>query len=953
MMRFGGLVCLLISCVVTTAPAVAQIATGGSIRGHVKDEQDAVLPDTHISASSSDAPGTYTATSDEQGYYRLLDLPPGEYTITAEHDGFAKWTRTGVQVRTSVNLDIPVVMKIGSIDETVQVTVDTPMLESRTATNALNVTGNFQRALPLSAKRLWTDYLLLTPGVASLESSGVQIFYVNGTTANSHVFQVDGMDVMSTRQSSNIYLGLSADAIKDVQIKTSAIDASAPMGLGAIVDLVSPSGQDSLRGAAAFLYQPRRWNDNNTPGGGATQTLLVRQADVSLGGPIRRQRAWFFAAYTRLDNALSVARTPQQVATLSALVSGFRPFEAAEKGNYGFVKGVAQLMGGQQLTLSYGRDYRTNHSAGAIDAASFARTTFGGPMAGARLASVWRSALTTRVLISHNRKGFDVEPERADIPARLVHAGAVPSGGRLVGTGSLALLDNTTLPRTELPDSKWTISAEATYYLQRGLGSHELQFGVYAQPRNHDESINSYSADGFQLEEVVLRDPSNPALGFQPFRRQIFDTDRITTVRVDSSDMALYLQDAWRPTDRLTVNAGVRLDFVKRRDRLFNEILQDSTEVGPRFGANYRLSARSVVRGSWGRVHENLSVNQTTGGTTVAGFRDLYDVNLDGVFETTLITPARTALATDRVIDLENYHQAHADEWGVGYRLQLPGEVSADAGFTRRAYKDRPALVETNAIYDGSVFRGYRNEAFNQINRLTKNVWNWPVYTGFELRITKQTDRTQFLAGYTRKWHHFAGEWQPNDPASFIQPEAFPNNRGIGDASGFDPDSLNVFSMGFNVPWRDHTIVAAGTYMAPWNLTASARYAYQSGVWSGPVFTRVSAPDPRFGPATVQLSNGRVVSNPLATTVRFAFPTRGEGQFRLDDIHDLNLRLARDFAFGARRLHMAIDVFNVPNKAGNQSGVFGATNVMFSPLFRTGTRRQAPRSGQITVRVTF
>ncbi len=90
-----------------------------------------------------------------------------------------------------------------------------------------------------------------------------------------------------------------------------------------------------------------------------------------------------------------------------------------------------------------------------------------------------------------------------------------------------------------------------------------------------------------------------------------------------------------------------------------------------------------------------------------------------------------------------------------------------------RAYRDRTALVEQNAIYDGSVFRGYRNEALNDIFLLTTNEWNWPVYQALELIVTKRTSRFQILGSYTRAFSHMAGTWQPNDPASFIQPDAF------------------------------------------------------------------------------------------------------------------------------------------------------------------------------------
>jgi hypothetical protein len=950
-MRGRTWVVLLLSILVS-GPAFAQSAGNGSVRGHVRDEQGAVLPGATVTAVSPDAPGTYTAVSDNEGFYRLLDLPPGTYTITTELTNFAKSIRSDVVVRAGLNLGLDIALKIGGVTDSVTVRAESPMLESKTAVNAVNVSGDFQRALPLSPRRLWTDYLAVTPGVVSLDVGSAKNFYVNGTTQGSHVFQVDGLDMMSARQNSSLSVDMSTSVISDVQIKTSAIDASAPLGLGAIVDVVSASGGDRFSGAATFLYQPRQWNDNNVPNG-FPQITALRQADLSLGGPILQRRAWLFVAYRRADNSIAVARTAQQTGNLRLVVPGFDPFDVDETGNFAFVKGVTQLRPGQQLTLTYNRDYRRNERATPLEAASFGESVTGGPVLGARLSSVWGSTLTTRLLVSYNRKGNDTVPYRTDVPARNVHLGTILSGGRLLGTGVIATLDNSLGGAFATPDSKSTVAADATLFRQTGLGSHELQFGLWAQPRLRDEQVIEYAAGGYQLEEVILRDRSNPALGFVPFHRQVFDSPAVTLSKVDSRDIAIYVQDAWRPTGRLTVTAGVRIDAIKRRDGLFNEVLQDSTEIGPRFGAILRLSESSILRGNWGRVHENLSVNQLTAGSVISGFRDLYDLDFDGAFETTFSNPSRTQGRPDRVIDLENYHQEHADEWGLGYRMQLPGEISADAGFLQRAYKDRPALVETNAIYEGSVFRGLRNNNFGQTTLLTKNIWNWVVYKAVDVRVTKQTDRIRFLAGYTRRWRHVEGTWSPNDPASVIQPSAFPNDRGLGNISGVDPaNSLTASNGGFNLPWRDHTVTAGGTYIAPGGVMLSVGYNFQSGIWSGPIITSV-APDSRFGPASVPLVTGGSFSNPLATTLRFAFPTRGEGQFTLDGVHELNLRIGRDFRIGKSKIDVAVDGFNVTNEGANTLPILGATNVSFSPLYRQGAMPQPPRSAQLSVGVAF
>jgi hypothetical protein len=589
-------------------------------------------------------------------------------------------------------------------------------------------------------------------------------------------------------------------------------------------------------------------------------------------------------------------------------------------------------------------------------AGKFLRRDFGGIGTGVRWSSLWRNSLTTRVNVSFNNKGIRAELPRDDLPSRNVHQSVFSSGGRLFGTGTLVVLDN--LPSApDQPADKLTVAADATWYRNSAIGSHELQTGIYFQPRLHERSTQHYANGGFALEEVVLRDPSNPALGFIPFHRLIYDQVDVPLRWADSHNYAVYIQDAWRPLARLTVSAGVRADVIGRKDSAFNVETENSTEIGPRFGVNYLLTGdgRHAVRASWTRVADVLAQTTQSAGTNVSGFRDLYDTNLDGTFETTFITPGVSAQSTDRVLD-DARHQPHTNEWIVGYRQQLPGQVSLDASVVRREFRERTAIVEINGIYEGNVFKGYRNEAFNDIFKITNNVWNWPVYTFLELLVTKQTARFQGIASYTHQWRHVAGTWQPNDPASFIQPDAFRNSKGIGSTTSTFESQNSLSSSpvvsGQQAQAVDDVVRLGATYRAPWDIVLAANYTFQSGLWSGPIFTRLSSPDPRFGPATVTLSNGRTVSNPLATTIRFAYPTRDEGQFTLQPLHIVNIRFGRNFQFGRYRLEPALDIFNVTNHDAFYLIEQGGAQT-FSPLFGQGRQRQAPRAAQISARFVF
>ncbi|HET9834261.1 MAG TPA: hypothetical protein VFP91_21205, partial [Vicinamibacterales bacterium] len=299
-------------------------------------------------------------------------------------------------------------------------------------------------------------------------------------------------------------------------------------------------------------------------------------------------------------------------------------------------------------------------------------------------------------------------------------------------------------------------------------------------------------------------------------------------------------------------------------------------------------------------------------------------------------------------------------DWGAGYTQQFRGRMTAGIDFVRRDYRDRPTLVETNGRYSGNVFTGFKDEAFNQIYLLTNNRWNTPVYTSVELSVTKRTDRIQAIGSYVRQWRHLDGTWQPNDPASFIQPAAFANDRGIGSPSGstVSPDDANSLS-GTNMAqaatasaqWQDHAARVGLTYNAPWNLLLASSYQLESGAWSGPIVSQVPA-DPAFGPPTVTLSNGRVVSNALATTVRFAFPTRADGQLRTGMLHVWNARVGRQFVINHLKLDAVLDLFNITNNGADQSFMQNA-NQTYNPLYGLTNNRQLPRSAQVLLRVAF
>jgi hypothetical protein len=967
-MKSVRLACIIASLTCSTAStAIAQIAAEGSIRGFIKDEQGAALPGVSLTARTPQSSRLFTAVSDSQGFYRLVNLPPGNFEMIAVLTGFAKFERTGLEVRSEVNIQVDIVMKLGAIEETIQVTGESPMLEVQKTTQAINISGEFQRALPLSGRRVWQDALDLTPGIMSRSTDqfGGSVYFLRGTENENHVVQVDGVDAGSFRQNwPGQYLGLSSEALADIQIKTAGVDAAAPLAEGMVINIATPSGTNRLKGSIGTVYTAKAWNDNNTPGGTPVVSRTV-QPDLALGGPLLKDKAWFFGTFRYTNRLTGVSRSSALLDNLKALVPGFEPFDNQGRLKFASLKGTTQLTPSQHFQVTYQRDANVEETNFQVNGANMEVTALGGATYGMRLASVWGDRMTTKILVGYNDKSnnstFDAfSGHLGHGPSRSVHTSSFISTGRRTGSGRIALLDNLDT-RTVGPASKTTISADLTYFKPAGwLGSHEIQTGMYLQPRLRHATTTFYSNDGFALEEVALRDPNNAAAGVVPFHRRYYGVSSIDTLQLHARDNAVYVQDSWKPSARLTINAGLRVDWIKATDMLFDLDTVDDVAIGPRIGANYSITAdnKNLVRASYGRVGDVPNSSYIgSAGTSVAGIRDEYDNDLDGTFESVFVTPGSSRVSQNRRIDPDR-RWPWVDEMLVGYRRQLPGRMTFDVSVISRAYKHRPALVEVNGIYEGGVFRGYVDESQNDINLVTDNEWNWFVYRGLEFDVTKRTDRLQLIANYTRAWQQVEGTWQPNDPASFIQPETFANNRGLGTIRGNVTNSLSGTADTRNPMWEDHQLRFGAVYYAPWSLVVAANFSVQSGPYSGPIVTRIATADPRFGPSTVTLSNGRVVSNPLATTIRFAGKDRGDQQIKAPYLNVMNLRVGRHFVFGSRRLEAGFDVFNVLN-AGTDQQFFDGGNQLYSSNYAIqdgkffGVNRQPPRQGQLTVRFQF
>ncbi|HSL21985.1 MAG TPA: TonB-dependent receptor [Vicinamibacterales bacterium] len=982
--------------VIAVLSGTASAQTGGSLSGYIKDEQGAVLPGATVTATGSELIRPTTAVTDNAGYYRLVNLPPGEYTVTAELAGFTTVRREGILLRANANFAVDLTMRVGTLQESITVTGESPMLEVSRPSNVLNIDGEFQKELPIAARRNWTDFLEITPGVHSRpfdDGSGRMVYFGHATEHFAHVVQLEGMQAGNYNDFQLTYVQMGSDMIQDTQVKTGGADASTPMGTGLAINVITKSGGNRFGGSAGFAYQPLDWNADNasartefrmddaipvaacpdrtcvSTGGSPVQTD-IKQFDGSFGGPIARDRLWFFGSLRVSRVETGIGRIDKQVNDIQAYFPGSELFPNKIKGYQPYAKVTGRLGPVHELQVVFQRDRTAGQNNWEYLYQPIDAYSNGGNLYNVKTTSAWSNALTSSFSVGYNDKSgndantYSVFGFEGTGPNIEIYEGTRIASGLITGNGLILEGGNVDF-KTLAPASLWLIRGDLTYFKQGWVGSHEFQTGVFLEPRNTYDQIRQYSNDGFYQEHHTPIDPADPSRGTRPFRRYYADPIEITTRKARDSNYATYVQDTWKPNTRLTTSLGVRFDYVRRDDKVKNITRQTSWTIQPRLGFTYMLTpdARTVLRGSWARLGEQVMGRDavtTFGADDTVSQRIEYDNNLDGVFETVVVNPATASDIAAAQID-PDLHQPYLDEGIVGFRKQFAGQIGLDVAYINRVYKDTWAELEINGFWPsapGQPFGGWGRIDPNRgvITQQTNNSWSRLKYQAIELTVTKNMSHGfQFMAGINRQWHKMDGTWNPTDRAGYIAPDAFANDanlympRGNNDRDSL-PDTGNALSYG--PTWMKYRLNFGGVWQAPYGINVAGNLTVQAGPWSGAILYQLPVGDPeiaRYGQASFRLPNGTTAANPLATRNRYVYSNRGEGQVQAPPITTAGIKIGKVFRLAGSQVEVAGNIFNLLNAGDFTQYSYNSAYQSWSPNFLQMRNRQPARAFQLTV----
>ena len=292
-------------------PAFAQIQ-GGSISGAVKDEQGGVLPGVAVTAQGVDA--TLTTVTDAAGEYRFLNLAPGPYKVTAALQGFATVVREQVAVSVGRNVELPMVLKVSGVSETITVSGESPIVDTKATGTATNFTSDELTKIPTSRDpfalmRSVPGVLVDRVNIGGNETGQQSNFASKGTRPQDAVWTMDGInitDMAATGASPSYY---NYDNFEEIQVSTAGQDIKQPTG-GMGLNLVVKRGTNRFSGGFRGYFDNSAMESENVPDElkalGVTYETSDHNKQISdygydIGGPIWRDHAWFYNSYSIQD----------------------------------------------------------------------------------------------------------------------------------------------------------------------------------------------------------------------------------------------------------------------------------------------------------------------------------------------------------------------------------------------------------------------------------------------------------------------------------------------------------------------------------------------------------------------------------------------------------------------------------------------------------------------------
>jgi outer membrane receptor protein involved in Fe transport len=671
---------------------LAQGVQTGTIRGTVHDEQGLAVPGVTVAVTSPALQTPRSAVTDASGGYVFPNLPPGEYTVTFELSGFASARRT-TTVPLGLVIEQNVTMRAAGVAETVQVVAEAP---APIATPVVGTNIKHDEVEMLATPRTLQGIATLAPAVSEYSPNGGQLV-INGGFAFDNIFMINGVDVNDNlfANAQNLFI---EDAIEETQVLTSGISAEYGRFGGGVVNAITKSGGNRFSGTGRVNFQNPSWT-KETPY--EVSKSIVRPDTLqeiyegTFGGPIAKDRLWFFGAgrYAALD----VSATIQQVGT--QVIQN-------DKNKRGEIKLTGTVKTNHTIQGGYVNNARTVSNASGIfsliaDPASLITRT----LPNAYYYTNYRGVLGGGTLIEaqYSQRHFEFQGDGGTSTAIGDSPFYSPALNVIYHAPYFSALD---------PEQRNNFqgTASVTNFWTAG-GRHQTK-GGYEFFRSQRTGGNSQSSTQYVFNTDYLTDaaglPVRDSQGriipvFVPGDSSIDFYPATIGAVLNIDNNSLYVQDHWTINNRWSADLGARYEHVKALST--GDILSvNSNRIVPRLSTSYDINGNGdhVVHLTYGQYSGRYNEAQVGGNSPVGNPADIFTIYAG---------PAGQGVNFAPGFDVKNY------------------PVNADASLTvptANIFTDpnlkSPLVHEVTASYGVNINRGKGYAEAAYIYRKTTNI---------------------------------------------------------------------------------------------------------------------------------------------------------------------------------------------------------------------------------------
>lgn len=891
----AGVLCALCS------PATSQ--TTGTVRGSVQDTTGDPLPGVTVTVTGEQVRTERTAVTGSNGQFSFVAIKPGSVNVTGDLDGFVLETVSDVKVTITAAASVTLVLTpLEKVKEAVTVVSGAALINPTSNSVSTNFSEDLVKDLPTD--RAFYDFAALAPGISRDSEDGTR-FSAFGSGTSSNSWNIDGINA-TAGDTGNTWWYINPDMIAEIQVL--GIGAPAEFGgmSGAAINVVTKSGTNNHKGRLSYFYQSDGLTSENiskpTPDGEVFPHArdTYHNATFAGGGPLKRDKLWYFAAIEDYEDAVSNPGTDPAFAL---------PFEWLRYD----AKLTAALTPSNLLEVTYHyEDYDYNFPRDAFTSPTAAPVEFGTNPAWAVL---FQSVLSNNTFLEAHYSGWDGD----DFWRSQTGSTEVPFYD---GTQPVTTLTGGAVYPYDYSVSRDQVDVELSHFAEDFMnGDHDFKFGVQYTGASADTWVTP-AFGGFYLYKYNYE---YEYYGYTYLYPYYYKYEQLPHYYgSDATTLSAFVDDSWRVGENLTLNLGVRYDkdeadipSYPRLDANNNptgEVLPGVDDVvswstiSPRLGLTYQMGKqrRGVLKASYGRYHDsNVTGDWNWPPPGLPTFFYSYSPTIDGEFvifdeftddNVALPDPGLNPPKTDQFA-LSYEHQVGRDMvLGANIVLKettdmIGWEILDDGVYEMVPFLDpvtgqtlqlasvlqNPTVRKGNRPGDGSLAPpGAKYESEYQglvlsFNKRYTNGWSLQssyVYSESEGRLPKPLEQTQQTPFY--------GGFEGADP-----------NNHINSSQLLQADRKHVFNL-------------QSAFELPWGFDGTAVFQYLGG--------RPYSLQTRVGLETLAQGGTTFISSPA------------NDDQRLPDQTVLDFSLGRRFEFkNGTSIRFDAQVFNVTNEDANDS----------------------------------